>query len=144
MTTKKEYAVGDDVWIYGIGLKNKLTKGKVIKIVDLKDAGWALGPHYVIEIPTHIDPLLELRTWESMSQDDKGPVGAFRDIGGMLATIKKVKSTGFSYDDEYDEDEGPTAEEIHAALEKSQQDITHAPLNLKTEKPKRRYFKKKK
>ena len=143
MTTKKEYAIGDDVWIYGIGLKNKLTKGKVIKIVDLSDQGWTVGPHYIIEIPTHIDPLLELRTWENMSQDDKGPVGAFREIGSIVSTIKKVKTTGFTYDDEYDEDD-IDAEQIHAALEKSQMDMTHTPLNIKTEKPKRRYFKKKK
>jgi hypothetical protein len=143
MTTKKEYKVGDDVWIYGIGVKNKLTKGKVIKIVDLSDEGWTVGPHYIIEIPTHIDPLLELRTWENMSQDDRGPVGAFREIGSIVSTIKKVKSTGFVYDDDYDEDE-IDVEKIHAALEKSQSDMNHAPLNLKSEKPKRRYYKKKK
>jgi hypothetical protein len=41
-------------------------------------------------------------------------------------------------------DEGPTIEEIHAALDKSLKDTEHQPLNLKTDKPKRRYFKKKK
>jgi hypothetical protein len=143
MTVKKEYKVGDEAWIYGIGLSNKLTKGKIIKVVDLSNEGWTVGPHYIIEIPTHIDPLLELRTWENMSQDDKGPVGAFREIGSIVSTIKKVKSTGFTYDDEYDEDD-IDAEQIHAALEKSQMDMTHAPLNIKPEKPKRRYFKKKK
>lgn len=144
MTIKKEYNVGDDVWIYGVGLKNKLTKGKIIKIVDLSDQGWAVSPHYIIEIPTHIDPLLEIRTWDSISQDDKGPVGAFRNLGSILATIKKVKTTGFTYDDEYEEDEGPTAEQIHAALEKAQKEVSHQPLVLKESKPKRRPFRKKK
>jgi hypothetical protein len=78
-----------------------------------------------------------------MSQDDRGPVGAFREIGSIVSTIKKVKSTGFVYDDDYDEDE-IDVEKIHAALEKSQSDMNHAPLNLKSEKPKRRYYKKKK
>jgi hypothetical protein len=41
-------------------------------------------------------------------------------------------------------DEGPSVEEIHAALDKSLKDTAHEPLNLKTDKPKRRYFKKKK
>jgi hypothetical protein len=36
-----------------------------------------------------------------------------------------------------------SSDAIHAALEKSKQDVSHTPLNLKSEKPKRRYFKKK-
>jgi hypothetical protein len=40
--------------------------------------------------------------------------------------------------------EGPTTEQIHAAMDKSLKETEHPPLNLKTEKPKRRYFKKKK
>ena len=143
MTTKKEYSVGDTVWIYGGGPKNKLIKGKVIKTVDLRDQGWAIGPHYIIEIPTHIDPLLEIRTWDTISQDDRGPVGCFRNIGDMVATIKKVKSTGFIYDDEYDEDE-ISPEQIHAALEKTQKDISHQPLVIKESKPRRRPYKRKK
>jgi hypothetical protein len=143
MTIKKEYAVGDDVWIYGIGTKNKLTKGKVIKIVDLSPEGWSTGLHYIIEIPTHIDPLLELRTWETMSQDDRGPTGCFRGIGEMVATIKRVKTTGFAYDEDYDEDE-ISPEQIHAALEKSRQGTSHQPLIIKENKPRRRPYRRKK
>ncbi len=143
MTIKKEYAVGDDVWVYGIGTKNKLTKGKVIKVVDLSDAGYATGLHYIIEIPTHIDPLLELRTWETMSQDDRGPVGSFREIGEIVATIKKVKTVGFAYDDDYDEDE-ISPDQIHAALEKSRKGTTYQPLVIKDSKPRRRPYKRKK
>ena len=148
MTVKKEYAIGDDAWIYGINRSNtKPVKGKVIKIVDLTDAGYSFGPHYIIEIPTHIDPLLELRSWHNISQDEKGPVGSLREIGNFESTIKFAGTVGFAFDDnpELDSDEdGPTADEIHAALEKSQKDVSHTPLNLKPEKPKRRYFKKKK
>lgn len=148
MTVKKEYAIGDDAWIYGINRSNtKPVKGKVIKIVDLTDAGYSFGPHYIIEIPTHIDPLLEIRSWHNISQDEKGPVGSLREIGNFESTIKYAGTVGFAFDDnpELDSDEdGPTADEIHAALEKSQKDVAHAPLNLKPEKPKRRYYKKKK
>lgn len=151
MITKKSYAVGDTVWIYGISRNNvKPTEGKVIKVVDLSDAGYSTGNHYIIEIPTHIEPILEIRTWENISQDEKGPVGSFREIGNMESTIKFVGSVGFIFDNDpaldtdlpIDEDD-ISPEQIHAALEKSQKSGVHSPLNLKNEKPKRRYFKKK-
>ena len=149
MTVKKEYAVGDAVWIYGINRSNaKPTKGSVVKILDLKDAGYSSGPHYVISIPTHIEDLLEIRTWENISQDEKGPVGSFREAGNLESTIKFAGTVGFVFDDDptldLDHDDEISAEQIHAALEKSQQDIIHAPLNLKQEKTKRKYFSKKK
>ena len=147
MTTKKSYKVGDPVWIYGINRSNvKPTQGKVIKVVDLSDSGYSTGDHYVIEIPTHIEPLLEIRTWHNISQDEKGPVGSFRELGNVESTIKFAGTVGFAFDDnpELDTDDNEiSAEQIHAALEQSRKDVIHPPLNLK-EKPKRRYFKKKK
>ncbi len=153
MNVKKSYKVGDTVWIYGIGRSNvKTTQGKVIKVIDLSDAGHTAGPHYVIEVPTHIEPLLEIRTWQNISQDERGPVGSFRELGNVESTIKFVSTTGFAFDDnptldpsylsEEDED-NVSPEQIHAAIEKSQQVAAVPPLNLRTEKPKRRYFKKK-
>jgi hypothetical protein len=150
MTVKKQYAVGDTVWIYGVTRSNtKPVQGKVIKVVDLNDAGYSVGDHYIIEVPTHIEPILEIRTWHNISQDERGPVGSFRTIGNFESTIKFASTVGFAFDDapdpEYDED-GIDAEQIHAALQKSQMDMEHAPLDLKASstKPKRRYFKKKK
>jgi hypothetical protein len=147
MTTKKSYKVGDPVWIYGINRSNvKPTQGKVIKVVDLSESGYSTGDHYVIEIPTHIEPLLEIRTWHNISQDEKGPVGSFRELGNVESTIKFAGTVGFAFDDnpELDTDDDEiSAEQIHAALEQSRKDVIHPPLNLK-EKPKRRYFKKKK
>lgn len=157
MTIKKEYSVGDEVWIYGINRSNtKPAKGKVIKIVDLSDAGYAIGPFYIIEIPTHIDPLLEIRSWESISQDEKGPVGALRHIGNFESTIKFASRVGFAFDDdtsadssltsEHDEDsdEEISPEQIHAALEKSRKGTSHQPLIIKENKPRRRPYKRKK
>ena len=150
MTVKKQYAVGDAVWIYGITRSNtKPVQGKVIKVVDLGEAGYSVGDHYIIEVPTHIEPILEIRTWHNISQDEKGPVGSLRNLGNFESTIKFAGTVGFAFDDspaaETAEDEdGIDAEQIHAALQKSQMDMEHAPLNLKSEKPKRRYFKKKK
>ena len=138
MTTKKSYKVGDPVWIYGINRSNvKPTQGKVIKVVDLSDSGYSTGDHYVIEIPTHIEPLLEIRTWHNISQDEKGPVGSFRELGNVESTIKFAGTVGFAFDDnpELDTDDNEiSAEQIHAALEQSRKDVIHPPLNLK-EKP---------
>jgi len=77
MNAKKHYNIGDDVWIFGITVENKITKGKVIAAVDLSTAGF-IEPHYIISIPTHIEPLLEIRTWQTMSQDENGPIGSLR------------------------------------------------------------------
>jgi hypothetical protein len=150
MTVKKQYAVGDAVWIYGINRSNtKPVQGKVIKVVDLSDAGYSMGDHYIIEVPTHIEPILEVRTWHNISQDERGPVGSFRTIGNFESTIKFAGTVGFAFDDRppldsADDEDGIDADQIHAALQKSQMDMEHTPLNLKPEKPKRRYFKKKK
>jgi hypothetical protein len=147
MTVKKKYAIGDTVWIYGINRSNtKPVQGTVIKAIDLSGAGYTYE-HYVIEVPTHIEPILEIRTWHNISQDEKGPVGSLRELGNFESTIKFAGTVGFAFDDnpELDSDEdGIDAEQIHAALQKSQMDMAHAPLNLKDTKPKRRYFKKKK
>jgi hypothetical protein len=148
MTTKKSYKVGDPVWIYGINRSNvKPTQGKVIKVVDLASAGYSHSEHYIIEIRTHIEPLLEVRSWHNISQDEKGPVGSLRELGNVESTLKFAGTVGFAFDDnpalDSDTDDEISAEQIHAALEQSRKDVIHPPLNLK-EKPKRRYFKKKK
>jgi hypothetical protein len=144
MNAKKEYAVGDTVWIAGVSRNNaRLTQGTIIKVLDLNDEGFN-GPHYIIAISTHIETLLEIRTWETISQDSNGPVGSLRNIGaGLDATVRFVNHIGFQgHDDQLPDD--PTPDEIHAAIEKALKDASHAPLNLKTEKPKRRHFPRKK
>jgi hypothetical protein len=147
MTVKKSYNVGDTVWIYGINRSNtKPVQGKVIKIVELD--GYT-DIHYIVEVPTHIESLLEIRTWHNMSQDQKGPVGSLRNLGNFESTIKFANTVGFAFDDHpeldssVDDEDEISPDQIHAALDKSLKDTEHAPLNLKAEKPKRRYFKKK-
>lgn len=105
MTVKKSYAVGDTVWIYGINRGNvKPTQGRVIKLVDLSDCGYVDGIRYIIEVPSSIEPLLEIRTWHNISQDAKGPVGSFRELRNIESTIKFVESTGFAFDNNPDLD----------------------------------------
>lgn len=146
MTVKKFYNIGDDVWIFGITTENKITKGRVVASIDLSDKGYGFDPHYVIEIPTHIEPLLELRTWHTMSQDENGPIGSFREIGGVSnSDNKKMRQIGYIYanDSHYDKDD-PSPDQILAALEKSTDGLTHKPLHLKETKPKRKYYNRKK
>ena len=157
MTVKKKYNVGDTVWIYGISQNNaKSTQGTVVKSFNIEGYN---DMHYVVSISTEIEPLLEIRTWQTISQTKDGHVGSLREAySDPEAAHRMLARTGMaviSEDEEFtgdghdgmgsfaDEEDDVSAEAIHAALEKSKQDVSHGPLNLK-EKPKRRYFKKKK
>jgi hypothetical protein len=156
MTVKKKYNVGDVVWIYGVRRANdKSTQGTVVKSFNIEGYD---DMHYVVSIPTEIEPLLEIRTWQTISQSKDGHVGSLREAFSdpdaahrMLARtgVKFISDVDEDYDGDGHEGMGSFAEDeispdaIHAALEKSKQDVSHTPLNLKSEKPKRRYFKKK-
>lgn len=152
MTVKKKYNVGDTVWIYGIQRDNvKSTQGTVVKAFTIEGYNEV---HYVVEIPTEIEPLLEIRTWQTISQTKDGHVGSLREaFSDPDAAHKMLSRTGMaviSLDEEENDDTVSFAEDdispdaIHAALEKSRQDVSHGPLNLKSEKPKRRNFARKK
>lgn len=144
MSTKKEYSIGDDAWIHGIDRRNnRLVKGKIIHQVEIPNFS---GIHYIVAVSSPIEPILELRTWESISQDEFGPIGLFRDTDreSMIAVKKFVTKVGFEYADDDDEFDEPTAEQIAAAIEKSTKLAEHPPLNLKENKPKRRFYSRKK
>jgi hypothetical protein len=157
---KKEYNIKDRVWIH-LG-EHKLVEGRVVEIIDLVHLKEGHKPDrelYIIEIKTGIDDVYEVRDFDQISPDAKGPIGLFRHLNtqqarengrylgkvGMKLPItmpEPLVEITKEINEELDHDD-PTADEIHAALEKSQKDVAHGPLNLKTEKPKRRYFKKK-
>jgi len=143
MTVNKIYNIGDAVWIHGVGSSKVLTRGTVVATVDLSHMGYDRDQnHYVISIPTHIEPLLEIRTWESISQDEHGPIGLFRMITEDLTeTNKKMSQFGYYTDDSSDD---PTDDEIVAALARTNADLQHRPLDLKNPKPKKRYYNRKK
>ena len=153
MTVKKKYNVGDVVWIYGIRRDNSIsTQGTVIKAFTIEGYNEL---HYVVEIPTEIEPLLEIRTWQTISQSKDGHVGSLREaFENPDAAHRMLSRTGMaviSMEEQLEEDDTSSFAEddispdaIHAALEKSQQDVTHGPLNLKENKPKRRNFARKK
>lgn len=142
MKIKKTYNVGDFVWIYGVAkTSNKLVKGCVISILDLTTAGYSPDiTHYVVAVPNTIDALLEIRTWETISQDGYGPAGGMRDImsaGDADSTHKKMTHIGYQYVSS-SEDNDPTPDQIHAAMDRSHKAITHGPLIFKDVKQPRR------
>jgi hypothetical protein len=70
--------VGDDCWCYVGNHKGKKSKGTIIAIVRLP--GYA-KPHYIVEIPTSVDPLLEVRDGFSISDSEKKHIGFLRRAG---------------------------------------------------------------
>lgn len=66
-STKKDWSIGDTAWIHGYGdqHENPRTAGRIVHIFTLCD--WVEDmKHYVIEIPTAMDPLLAVRQATSM------------------------------------------------------------------------------
>ncbi len=76
---KTKYEKGDDVWIHVGQNAGKLSKGKVLEVLDLSEHGY-VSQQYLIEIQTSIEPLLEVRNPMTISEDEKGPVGLFRKM----------------------------------------------------------------
>jgi len=155
MTVKKKYAVGDTVWIYGI-TNGKSTEGKIVQWFKVPVEGWDQNKvHYVVAIPTEIEYLLEVRTWETISQTKDGRVGAIRDAfdnpdaahrmlartGMVFISTDEEEFTGNGHNDSVvEDDDNVSADDIHAALEKSQQDGSHGPLVINEAKTKRRTY----
>jgi hypothetical protein len=157
---KKEYNIKDNVWIH-LG-ERKLVEGRVVEIIDLVHLKEGHSPDrelYVIEIKTGIDDIYEVRDFDQISPDAKGPIGLFRkfNLKQVQENSRYLKKVGMALpvdmpnplvelakeiNEELDTD-GPSAEEIHAALDQSLKSTEHAPLNLKAGNQKRRYFKKK-
>ena len=103
MNVKKIYDLGDTVWIYGVSRDaNKPTKGRIVRIIGLEDWGYPdEQDFYVIEVQTSIEPIFEVRTWETISQDERGPVGAFREAvtaENIDAVDKKLAQIGLNVD----------------------------------------------
>jgi hypothetical protein len=139
---KKEYNIKDTVWIH-IG-ERTLTQGRIVDIFDLTHL--EEGPYedelYVVEIPTGIDNTYEVRTYEQLSPDATGPIALFRG-GEHKEANRLMKKVGMPLPEGAMEYE-PTPDEIHAALQRSQDSIKHDPLPTGKRAPaKKRFYKKK-
>jgi hypothetical protein len=155
MKVKKFYNLGESAWIHGVDFTNNhLKEGTVVKHFRIDYDGFNDEIiYFVVAIPSSIEPLLEIRTWDTMSQDQNGPVGGLRSNNTDIAVDKKVLSKvglTLNHSDqpelglEFEEELDPTPEQIHAAMERSQQTAVLPPLVLKEHRPNkpRRYNKK--
>ena len=157
---KKEINIKDLVWIH-IG-ELKLSKGRVVEIIDLEHLNEGHSKDnelYVIELKTAIEDIYEVRTFDTISLDPKGPINLFKKRDTQLEQryLRKVgvvlpnEDNVIPADDyvpgtieEVDPDE-PTPQQIEAALARSENSVKHPAFNVQQEaKPKRPYFKKKK
>lgn len=150
MTVKKQYSIGDTVWIYGVS-NGKSTRGTVIQTFTVDQENWDPNRvYYVIAIPTEIEYLLEVRTWETISETADGHVGSLREVfEDPDAGLRQMRRTGVDLVsqgdfDQHDDEDDISPEAIHAALEKSQKDSSHQPLVIKDTKPRRHYPNRKK
>jgi len=151
---KKHPKIKDTVWIH-LG-EPKLVKGRVVAIIDFAHLGEGYDPeykHYVIEIPTGIESVYEVREYDSISFDEAGPINLYRSLksheearyfkklGIKVPLHPTTDDKLFPLDEELDE---PTPEQISAALERSQEVNKHTALTLPSEtKPKKRFYRKK-
>lgn len=158
---KKEYNIKDTVWIH-LG-EPKLVEGRVVEIIDLQHLKEGHSPDrelYIIELKTGIDDVYEVRDFDQISPDAKGPINLFRklNINQVRENGRYLKTVGMKIPVEMPnmlteiskeinqdlvEENEPTAEQIHAAIERAEKAQMHSPLTS-AHKPKKRQFVKRK
>jgi hypothetical protein len=147
---KKEYVTRDQVWIH-MG-ERRLVEGRVVDVIDLvhlKEGHSADNELYIIEVKTGIEDIYEVRTFDQISPDAKGPINLFRKQKDAVENNRLLRKIGMpipfpemdlaealALEDETDID----PDVIHAALDSSLRNSTHQPLDLKAEKTKKRNF----
>ena len=140
---KTEYNIKDTVWIHNG--ERTLVQGRVVEIIDLEHLEEGHDPErelYIIELKTGIDDIYEVRSFDQISPDENGPIGLFRKHG-VKESNRALKQIGMPLPEGVMDYE-PTPEEIHAALQRSQDASKHAPLNAgRKTAPKKRFYKKK-
>ena len=68
---KTKYEIGDEAWIYMSNHRGKTTKSTVVHSFKLCGG----KTYYVCEVPTPIDPLLEVRCALSMADAEGAGIG---------------------------------------------------------------------
>ena len=156
---KEEYKIKQKVWIH-LG-ERKLVEGRVVEVIDLvhlKEGYSEDDELYVIEIPSSIEPIYEVRTWSQISTTAKGPINLFRQVKEDLnAANRMLKKIGIVlpdgtvdpalYEEPFEGDghdgmgsiDDPTPEQIHAAMERAEQ-VNKDSFTLEAFKPKKRTY----
>jgi len=156
---KKQYDIRDQVWIH-LGEKN-LVQGRVVEVIDLLHLNEDHNddPLYVIEIKTGIDDVYEVRNYDQISPDERGPIMLYRKQPDVMREARRAfRRIGMSTPDltgglspvveALMEEDEPTPDQIHAALavaEKGHTTIFKPAEKKENRKPrKRRTFNKRK
>jgi biotin operon repressor len=150
--TKQHYNVGDIVWIYGVGNSNKSIEGTIVHKFYIDQEGYDYDQdYYVISIPTEIGPLLEVRTWETISETKDGYVGSLRQALGnsqtdISANIKFMRTTGMAITEPRGdfEDDDPSPDIVNAAIESQINSTRTDTIYRPRPKSNRRYHSKRK
>jgi hypothetical protein len=146
---KNEYNIKD------ISERN-LVKGRVVEIFDLehlKEGHSKDSELYVIELNTGIEDVYEVRTFEQISPDARGPINLFRKQADVVENNRLLKKIGMpiplvgttleealALDDEDD----ISPDRIHAALDERLKEAEHPPLMPGVNAtPKRKFYKRK-
>jgi hypothetical protein len=143
---KTKYEIKDTVWIH-LG-ERTLTPGRVVEIIDLAHLGEGHDPEdelYIIEVQTGIDDVYEVRPAELISEDENGPIGVFRkeDLRAGNRLMKKMGMPMPQGALEFNDFLEPTTEQIHAAIDRSQELNKHEPLPRARKTPaKKKYYRK--
>jgi hypothetical protein len=124
---KQEYKLKDQVWIH-LGERN-LVQGRVVEIIDLLhlNENHTDDPLYVIEIKTGIEDVYEVRNFDQISPDERGPIMLYRKQPDVMREANRaLRRIGMSPPDlsggsspvieALMEEDEPTQEQIHAAL----------------------------
>ena len=72
-----EFKEGDACWIHIGGEGNPLIEGKVIHVFEIKE--YTPTKYYVIDLPTGIDGIYEVRNGFQMSDSEYLPIGIWRN-----------------------------------------------------------------
>lgn len=72
---KTDWKKGDTCYVFLPGHRGTKSKGKILEVLDLSEHGYINFPHYLVEIETHIEPLLEVYNEYQMAETMDGPIG---------------------------------------------------------------------
>ena len=151
---KNEYNIKDQVWIH-LG-ERSLVEGRVVDIIDLahlKEGHSTDNELYIIEIKTGIEDIYEVRTFDQISPDSRGPINLFRKQEDILENNRLLRKLGMpiplvgttleealSLDDE----DEISPDKIHEAMERRMKESEiPAILPGTSPAPKRKFYKRK-
>jgi len=149
---KNEYNIKDQVWIH-LG-ERSLVEGRVVDIINLEHLkeNHKIEDLYVIEIKTGIDDVYEIRNFDMISPDSRGPIMAFRKLEDAVENNRMLKKLGmpipmpgFDPIEELlleDEEDNVSPDKIYAALDRRIKEAEiPALMPGASPKPKRKFYK---